>query len=151
MEKFVKDISYCPCQVQHGASQRLPRHLFAQAGRPRSLSQHSCFQCFLIYEVGRLSATCSALVKSLQIIDSSNCIWCGHFGKNKAASCVFMWASKSDRVPLSGGHGLRPGQNHFQVSGHRTVQDDLFKKESFKGLKEIKRVYFSSNYACAFP
>lgn len=55
------------------------------------------------------------------------------------------------RVPLSGGHGLGPGQNHFQVSGHRTMQDDLFKEESFKGLKEIKRVYFSSNYACAFP
>lgn len=114
-------------------------------------SQHSSFPCFLIYKVGILSATSSTLEKVLQIIDSSNSIWSAHLGKNKAASCVFTWASKWDRVHLSRGHGLGPEQNHFQVSGHRTMQDDLFKEESFKGLKEIKHVYFPSNYTCAFP
>lgn len=123
----------------------------AQAPWPCNLSRHICFLSLLIYKRGRLSATCSALEKALQIIDSSNSIWPARLDKNKAPSCVFTWASKWDSVPLSGGHGLGPGQNHFQVLGHRTMQDDLFKEENFKGLKEIKHVYFSSNYACAFP
>ena len=83
--------------------------------------------------------------------DSRNSIWSACLCKNKAASCVFMWLSKWDRVSPSGGHSLGPRQNHFPVSGHMITQDDLSKKESFKDAREINHVYFSSGYAGAFP
>lgn len=83
--------------------------------------------------------------------DSRNSIWCAYLCKNKAASCVFMWVSKWDRVSPSGGHSLGPRQNHFLVSGHMIMQDDLLKKESFKVSREINHAYFSSGYAGAFP
>lgn len=50
------------------------------------------------------------LKKSIQMIDSCSSSWLAHLGENKAASCVFTWASKWDSVPLSGGHGSGPGQ-----------------------------------------
>lgn len=83
--------------------------------------------------------------------DSRNSIWCAYLCKNKAASCVFMWVSKWDRVSPSGGHSLGRRQNHFLVSGHMIMQDDLLKKESFKVSREINHAYFSSGYAGAFP
>lgn len=82
--------------------------------------------------------------------DCRNSIWSAYLCKNKAASCVFMWVSKWDRVFPSGGHSLGPRQNHFQVSGHTITQDDLLKKESFKDSREINHVYCNSSYR-SFP
>lgn len=73
--------------------------------------------------------------------DSRNSIWSACLCKNKAASYVFMWVSKWDRVSPSGGHSLRPRQNHFLVSGHMIMQDDLWKKESFKDSREITCIF----------
>lgn len=80
-----------------------------------------------------MSATCSALEKALHVIDSSSSILSAHLDKNKAASCVFTLVSDGTESLSLEAMAWGQDKNHFQVSGHRTMQDDLFKEESFKG------------------
>lgn len=79
-------------------------------------------------------------------MDACSSIWPAQLGENRAMSCVFMWVSKWDRVPLSGGHGSGPGQKPLPVSGPRITQDDLFKGSKEKEMCVFCRqlfVYFS--------
>lgn len=108
----------------------------------------SCTSAFI--GQAKLSHSCSALAKGLQMTDGRNSIWLVHSGENEAASCVFMWACKWDSVSLSGGRGSGPGQNHFQsqVPGSRTM---IYLGEMLGELRRNGRDLFPQQLCTRFP
>lgn len=130
---------------------KAPMHVLAHACSSQYLSQHSRFQCLLIYKMDRLSGTCSALEKAYKwktVETPSGLPICVRIRQHRVCSCGCPNGTES--FPLEA-TAWDQDKNHFQVSGHTITQDDLLKKESFKDSREINHVYCNSSYAGVFP